>query len=143
MTKSYKTKAGRAIRPCVAEVKDNAATTKQNSSLSALQMESAMTPDAVLDVHLVKEPDVRELIKEADVIMAFNTRTGEILPFWGRRYLQAIVNDSITRDAKTVCFGLDFESTDVEYLIAACCVLKGVPVDEYDTELLSFKRKTA
>lgn len=141
--KSNKKMTGRAIGPCVAEVKDNAATTKQNSSLSTLQMKSAMTPDVVLDVHLVKEPDVRELIKEADFIMAFNTRTGEILPFWGRRVMQAIVNEKRAREVKTVCFGLDFDSTEVEYLIAACCVLKGVPADEADTELLSFRRKTA
>lgn len=119
--KSNKKMTGREIRPSVN------GTTEEDESIFLL----------------LEKPEVCQAIRMADIILVVDRRSGEAVPLWGRRLLQAICDTNQPMEALEVSFKLDFESEEVENLIAAVCLLKGVSVDDVNTEFMSFLQEIA
>jgi hypothetical protein len=80
---------------------------------------SAMSLDALAD------PDCRNHVAEADVIWGVKTSTGEPTLFYGKSFLDEIIQSGKARTAKIMSFWYDPATTQLEYLIAAVSVLKG------------------
>lgn len=83
-----------------------------------------------MDVRRIEEPKVREAIQLADIIYGVDRETGRVWPVWGKTICQAIAKSGITHKVPVFAFKLDFESNELEYLVAACSSVKGVPFED-------------
>jgi hypothetical protein len=93
--------------------------------------------DIAIDVRTIADPAVRDDIRAADIVCGVDTATGRVVPIWGRSVYEAFVKGGVAQKISMLAFSMDFASSDVEYLIAACSVIKDVP--NYEDELLAFR----
>jgi hypothetical protein len=78
-----------------------------------------------LPVKAIEQAEVRDSIKDADIILGVDNHTGEEALFYGESMLKRIVRTDQAESAKVMRFGLDFSMSELEYLCAAVMILKG------------------
>ncbi|MFC1453022.1 hypothetical protein ACFLSJ_06710 [Verrucomicrobiota bacterium] len=83
-----------------------------------------------MDVRSLACAEVRHAVGAAELVWGVDKRTGAGRPVWGKSVLEAIVRRGQPARVPSVSFRLDFESDEVEYLVAACSVIKGVPFED-------------
>ena len=75
---------------------------------------------------LATDPEARESIARADVILGIDIRDpGHRALFYGRAALQRIARSGKEQDMNILEVPMDFETDDVEALVAACVAIKG------------------
>lgn len=139
MTKSYKTKAGREIRPCVAEVKNNAATTEQSETIYSKMIDPTLVRNAI-DMRCAKLPKLREWIKNADIIVYRDVKTQQEVMLWGHFKLRDASEADKPLEGSLLVLKGDIYSVDVFALAVGCGKLKDASLEQKTTEMTAFTR---
>jgi hypothetical protein len=73
----------------------------------------------------LQDPASRAKIRDADVILGVDVRTGDRSLFYGRSALERGVETGEALSARFMIVPLDFATDELEMLVAACVILKG------------------
>jgi hypothetical protein len=66
-----------------------------------------------------------DLIRGADIVLGYNIKTGEQVPYYGLAMLKRVIRRGEAEQAKIVGFPIDTDTDDVEVLVAMVEVVKG------------------
>ena len=73
----------------------------------------------------IGEPEIRERLRDADLIYGCDTASDSISLFYGKDFCEELEKSSEARTVRTVSFELDFRTSEPAFLCAEVKALRG------------------